>query len=82
MNRSCCCTGYLTNPGGRCCMDMRDNGFNVEYPVAGGQSPMQIGWKCPECGMVNAPFMPYCTGKHSATVTTTTTTTAGGLHRR
>lgn len=19
--RSCCCVGYLTNPGGRCCMD-------------------------------------------------------------
>jgi hypothetical protein len=20
--RSCCCTGYLTNPGGVCCMDL------------------------------------------------------------
>lgn len=20
--RTCCCTGYMTNPGGRCCMDM------------------------------------------------------------
>lgn len=22
MNRTCCCTGYLTNPGGVCCMDL------------------------------------------------------------
>jgi hypothetical protein len=20
--RTCCCTGYMTNPGGRCCMDL------------------------------------------------------------
>jgi hypothetical protein len=21
--RTCCCTGYLTNPGGRCCQDVQ-----------------------------------------------------------
>lgn len=32
MARSCCCTGYLTNPGGACCMDLRESGSTTYQP--------------------------------------------------
>lgn len=31
--RMCCCVGYMTNPGGRCCMDLVQNDRRVEIPT-------------------------------------------------
>lgn len=34
-------------------------------PVAPYPSSRPVGWTCPECGTVMAPWMPQCTGVHS-----------------
>lgn len=88
MARVCCCTGYLTNPGGRCCMDLWNPQPLYPQPTVPSQpqpysppvlpTPGPKGWICPQCGSVMAPYMPNCTRCHGITVTVTTSDTTGG----
>lgn len=41
MARVCSCTGHLTNPGGKCCMDLG----------SGASTPFGGGYTCNGCGM-------------------------------
>lgn len=56
--RVCNCVGYLTNPGGRCCMDLNQ----PSYPFTHTPTPMRTlyGWACPKCGAVYAPSVAVC----------------------
>mgnify|MGYP006351812577 CR=1 FL=1 len=56
--RSCCCTGYLTNPGGVCCVDLPAPA--MPWVTTTPPKFVQVGWKCPVCEKGNAPIATYC----------------------
>lgn len=74
--RTCCCVGYLTNPGGRCCMDMpmmspmpqgtvwtSDKitvGPGTINFIPGESTIVAMGWQCPLCKTVYAPHVDAC----------------------
>lgn len=63
MYRTCCCVGYLTNPGGRCCMDFHQglHGQSVTTDkIVIGPEPVAQGWQCPFCKRVYGPQVQSC----------------------
>jgi predicted RNA-binding Zn-ribbon protein involved in translation (DUF1610 family) len=34
--------------------------FYPAMPMPAPTPPMQVGWRCPVCGLGNAPWIPYC----------------------
>lgn len=60
--RTCCCVGYLTNPGGRCCMDMPHvPGYvTTTDKIVIGAEPVAQGWQCPFCKTVYGPQHGSC----------------------
>jgi hypothetical protein len=52
--------------------------FYPTLPQPSPLAPMQVGWKCPVCGMGNAPWMPYCTRCPTVTVTSGSASAAPG----
>lgn len=36
-------------------------------PLPYAPRPTPVGWECPKCGTVNAPWMPTCAGNHTTT---------------
>lgn len=60
--RTCCCVGYLTNPGGRCCMDMPSQTVASDKIIIGKIEPDVVvqGWQCPLCRKVYAPHVEAC----------------------
>lgn len=64
MVRSCCCVGYLTNPGGKCCMDMPRGETVVSDKITISPTPQPApaasGWRCPGCGTYYGPSVQKC----------------------
>lgn len=51
--RVCHCVGHLTNPGGKCCMDLRSG---PTITTTGTSQPPPP--RCPSCGATGAHFCP------------------------
>lgn len=71
--RACWCVGYLTNPDGRCCMDLRNDArgravttdrITIHTPKDDPQSPlpspMAGSWQCGGCGTIYSPYVNKC----------------------
>lgn len=72
--RTCCCTGYLTNPGGRCCMDFQQGQTVVSDRIILPEMPQlpelpelpempvipTASWQCGGCGRFYAPWVDSC----------------------
>lgn len=84
MYRSCCCVGYLTNPGGRCCMDLPRGQTYVtdkivitpnDDPSTPQPSPMAGSWQCQGCGRIYNMTVNHCDCQKRNMVTSGSTTT-------
>lgn len=74
--RSCCCVGYLTNPGGRCCMDFAHGIATTTDKIVIGPGPVAQGWQCPFCKTVYGPQEKSCDcQKRNMVMSGTSTTT-------
>lgn len=84
MYRTCCCAGYLTNPGGKCCMDLPHaptviTDRIVIPPAQPTQEakPLHSGaWQCPACGTWYAYWVSKCECQKRNMVTTGNSTNA------